>query len=152
MYLYIIHICIYRCMNMSIHTYIYTRIYIYIYVCVCVCVCACVYGGSRKVGMCPQKQIDPKPQVPTLILEATVGTWSETRQRESWNLYCREKGTAITRLLGSLQYCRKRQTTTAATALVLQTARNCNYYNCSSIAEKETVIITTFAVLQKERN
>ena len=122
----------------------YTHTYIYM--------CVRVYHGSRKVGTCPQKQIDPKPQVPTLILEAKVGTWSETRQRESWNLYCREKGTAITRLLGSLQYCRKRQTTTAATALVLQTERNCNYYNCSSIAEKETVIITTFAVLQKERN
>ena len=65
--------------------------------------CACVYGGSRKVGMCPQNQIDPKPQVPTLILEAKVGTWSETRQRESWNLYCREKGTAITRIAPILQ-------------------------------------------------
>ena len=50
-----------------------------------------VYGGSRKVGTCPQEQIGPKPQVPTLISEAKVGTWSETRQRESWNLYCRVK-------------------------------------------------------------
>ena len=64
-------------MYMSIYTYIYrythTHVYIYIYM----CVCACVYSGSRKVGMCPQKQIDPKPQVPTLILEAKVGTWSK---------------------------------------------------------------------------
>ena len=59
-----------------------------------------VYSGSRKVGTCPQEQIGPKPQVPTLILESKVGTWSETRQSESWNMYCRgrerERGTANT--------------------------------------------------------
>ena len=126
---------------MSIHTYIHTYI--------CIYVCACVYGGSRKVGMCPQKQIDPKPQVPTLILEAKVGTWSETRQRESWNLYCREKGTAITRIAPILQ---KKSNYNCCDRSSITNRKNCNYYNCSSIAEKETVIITTFAVLQKERN
>ena len=142
----------YTCMYMSIYTYIYrythTYIYIFIYIYIYIYVCACVYGGSRKVGMCPQKQIDPKPQVPTLILEAKVGTWSETRQRESWNLYCREKGTAITRIAPILQ--KKRNYNCCDRSSI--TKRNCNYYNCSSIAEKETVIITTFAVLQKERN
>ena len=81
-------------------------------------------------------------------------------------------------LLRPLQYCRERETTIATTAPVLQTARNCNhydrsiiakrgelqlprpfqccrerncnyYYNRSSIAEKETVIIATLPVLQK---
>ena len=56
-------------MYVYVYTYIYIHTYIYIYMCVCV---ACVYGGSRKVGMCPQKQIDPKPPVPTLILEDKV--------------------------------------------------------------------------------
>ena len=79
-----------------------------------------IYGGSRKVGTCPQEQIGPKPQVPTLISEAKVGTWSETRQRESWNLYCRERGTAIT-----------------TTAPVLQRKRNYNCYDRSSIANSK---------------
>ena len=81
-------------------------------------------------------------------------------------------------LLRPLQNCRERETTIATTAPLLQTARNCNhydrstiakrgelqlprpfqccrerncnyYYNRSSIAEKETVIIATRPVLQK---
>ena len=112
------------------------------------CVCACVYGGSRKVGMCPQKQIDPKPQVPTLILEAKVGTWSETRQSESWNLYCRKKGTAITRIAPILQKkrnyncCDRSNITNRKKLQLLQLLqycreRNCNYYDLCSIAERE---------------
>ena len=94
------------------------------------------YGGSRKVGTCPQEQIGPKPQVPTLISEAKVGTWSETRQRESWNLYCRERGTAIT-----------------TTAPVLQRKRNYNCYDRSSIANSKKLSITTTApLLQREGN
>ena len=83
-----------------------------------------VYSGSRKVGTCPQEQIGPKPQVPTLILESKVGTWSETRQSESWNMYCtgreRERGTANT-----------------TTAPVLQKKRNYNCYDRSSIGNRE---------------
>ena len=107
-----------------------------------------MYGGSRKVGTCPQEQIGPKPQVPTLISEAKVGTWSETRQRESWNLYCRERGTAIT-----------------TTAPVLQRKRNYNCYDRSSIANSKKLqslrplhyckergtAITTTVPMQRER-
>ena len=121
------------------------------------------YGGSRKVGTCPQEQIGPKPQVPTLISEAKVGTWSETRQRESWNLYCRERGTAIVTTALVLQ---RKETTIATTAPVLQTARNCNHHDRSIIAkrgelqlprpfqccrEKETAIATTAPVLRRKR-
>ena len=132
------------------------------------------YGGSRKVGTCPQEQIGPKPQVPTLISEAKVGTWSETRQRESWNLYCRERGTAIVttalvlqrkrnyncydcssianskklQSLRPLHYCEERGTAITTTVPVLQRERNCNCYNRSCIAEKETVIIATLPWLQ----
>ena len=98
--------------------------------------------------MCPQKQIDPKPQVPTLILEAKVGTWSETRQRESWNLYCREKGTANTRIAPILQKkrnynCCDRSSITNRKKLqllqLLQYCRegNCNYYDLCNTAERE---------------
>ena len=94
------------------------------------------YGGSRKVGTCPQEQMGPKPQVSTLISEAKVGTWSETRQRESWNLYCRERGTAIT-----------------TTAPVLQRNRNYNCFDRSSIANsKKNAITTTAPLLQREGN
>ena len=94
------------------------------------------YGGSRQVGTCPQEQMGPKPQVSTLISEAKVGTWSETRQRESWNLYCRERGTAIT-----------------TTAPVLQRNRNYNCYDRSSIANsKKNAITTTAPLLQREGN
>ena len=84
----------------------------------------------------PQEQMGPKPQVSTLISEAKVGTWSETRQRESWNLYCRERGTAIT-----------------TTAPVLQRNRNYNCYDRSSIANsKKNAITTTAPLLQREGN
>ena len=106
------------------------------------------YGGSRKVGTCPQEQMGPKPQVSTLISEAKVGTWSETRQRESWNLYCRERGTAIT-----------------TTAPVLQRNRNYNCYDRSFIANSKKMqslrplhyckergtAITTTVPMQRER-
>ena len=114
--------------NVYIYIYIYTYTYIYIYI------CACVYGGSRKVGMCPQKQIDPKPQVPTLILEAKLEHGQKLAKGKVGTCIAARKEL---QLLGSLQYCRK-SFATAATAPVLQKERNCNYYNCSSIAEKET--------------
>ena len=93
----------------------------------------CQYGGSRKVGTCPQEQIGPKPQVPTLISEAKVGTWSKPAKRKV--------GTCIAereelQLLRPLQYCRERETTIATTAPVLQTARNCNHYDRSIIAKR----------------
>ena len=69
-------------------------------------------------------------------------------------------------LLRPLQYCKQQETAITTTAPLLQREgelqlprpfqccrdRNCNYYNRSSIAEKETVIIATLLVLQKKRN
>ena len=84
-----------------------------------------------------------------MISEARVGTWSETRQRENWNLYCRERGTAIT-----------------TTAPVLQRKRNYNCYDRSSIAnskklqslrplhyckERGTASTTTVPMLQRQK-
>ena len=133
------------------YVYVYTYIYIYIYtrIDIYMCVCACVYGGSRKVGMCPQKQIDPKPQVPTLILEAKVGTWSETRPKGKLEPVLQRERKL--QLLGSLQCCRKKRNynccdrssiTNRKNLQLLQLLqycreRNCNYYDLCSIAERE---------------
>ena len=139
------HVRMYVCMYVCMHVCMYVYVCLFVYVCMyvgakpprgsdrvqwkafgatlrlvdtsLVCIYIYIYGGNRKVGTCPQEQVGPKPQVPTLISEAKLGTWSETRQRESWNLYCRERGTAIT-----------------TTAPVLQRKRNYNCYDRSSIA------------------
>ena len=156
------YICIYvsLCQCRCFYIYIHICIYIHTYICKHG---TCMYGGSRKVGTCPQEQIGPKPQVPTLISEAKVGTWSETRQRESWNLYCRERGTAITTTAPVLQ--RKRNyncydRSSIANSKKLQSLRplhyckergNCNYHDRSNVAETETAITTTAPVLQRKK-
>ena len=105
----------------------------------------------------------PQAQVPTLISEAKVGTWSETRQRESWNLYCRERGTAITTTAPVLQRKRNyncydrssiansKKLSITTTAPLLQREGNCNYHDRSNVAERETALLQPLQYC-RERN
>ena len=97
-----------------------------------------------------------------MISEAKVGTWSETRERESWNLYCRERNcnyydrSSIAeeeklQLLRPLQYCKQQETAITTTAPLLQREGSCNYHDRSNVAERETATSTTAPVL-RERN
>ena len=97
--------------------------------------------------MCPQKQIDPKPKVPTLILEAK--SWNMVRNSPKGKLEPVLQRKEL-QLLGSLQYCRKRENynccdrSSIANRKKLQLLqllqycreRNCNYYDLCSTAER----------------
>ena len=78
----------------------------------------------------------------------------ERSQKSHRNSYDRSS-IANSKKLQSLrppQYWEKRGTAITTTVPVLLKERFCNYCNRSSIAEKESVVVATLAVLHKETN